>query len=64
MAHPEQFERPTPKFVVWCSIQLSYGCVGWHLATPETHCKGKTGRPSRLISRRVRAKSLMGSGGM
>ncbi len=27
MAHPERFERPTPRFVVWCSIQLSYGCV-------------------------------------
>ena len=26
MAHPERFERPTPRFVVWCSIQLSYGC--------------------------------------
>ena len=23
--HPERFERPTPRFVVWCSIQLSYG---------------------------------------
>ncbi len=26
MVHPERFERPTPRFVVWCSIQLSYGC--------------------------------------
>ena len=25
LARPERFERPTPKFVVWCSIQLSYG---------------------------------------
>ena len=25
MARPERFERPTPKFVAWCSIQLSYG---------------------------------------
>ena len=25
MARPEEFELPTPKFVVWCSIQLSYG---------------------------------------
>ena len=25
MADPERFERPTPRFVVWCSIQLSYG---------------------------------------
>ena len=27
MARPEGFEPPTPKFVVWCSIQLSYGRV-------------------------------------
>ena len=25
MVRPERFERPTPKFVAWCSIQLSYG---------------------------------------
>jgi hypothetical protein len=35
MAHPERFERPTPRFVVWCSIQLSYGCV---TKTGETVC--------------------------
>ena len=28
MARPEGFEPPTPKFVVWCSIQLSYGRAG------------------------------------
>ena len=28
MAHPEGLEPPTPRFVVWCSIQLSYGCRG------------------------------------
>ena len=22
---PERLELPTPRFVVWCSIQLSYG---------------------------------------
>ncbi len=27
MAHPGRFELPTPRFVVWCSIQLSYGCI-------------------------------------
>ncbi len=26
LAHPERLELPTPRFVVWCSIQLSYGC--------------------------------------
>ena len=25
MARRERFELPTPRFVVWCSIQLSYG---------------------------------------
>ena len=27
LVHPDRFERPTPRFVVWCSIQLSYGCA-------------------------------------
>ena len=27
VARPERFERPTPRFVVWCSIQLSYGRI-------------------------------------
>ena len=27
MARPEGFEPPAPRFVVWCSIQLSYGRV-------------------------------------
>ena len=32
MARPEGFEPPAPRFVVWCSIQLSYGrAVGWHI---------------------------------
>ena len=30
MARPERFELPTPKFVAWCSIQLSYGrLIAW-----------------------------------
>ncbi len=27
MAHRGRFELPTPRFVVWCSIQLSYRCM-------------------------------------
>lgn len=27
VVHPEGFEPPAPRFEVWCSIQLSYGCV-------------------------------------
>ena len=28
LARPERFELPAPRFVVWCSIQLSYGRLG------------------------------------
>jgi NAD(P)-dependent dehydrogenase (short-subunit alcohol dehydrogenase family) len=28
MARPKRFELLTPRFVVWCSIQLSYGRLG------------------------------------
>jgi hypothetical protein len=27
MARPKRFELLTPRFVVWCSIQLSYGRI-------------------------------------
>ncbi len=27
LAHPKGLEPLTPRFVVWCSIQLSYGCA-------------------------------------
>jgi hypothetical protein len=31
LARPKRFELLTPRFVVWCSIQLSYGRVfRWH----------------------------------
>lgn len=48
MAHPKRFELLTPRFVVWCSIQLSYGCVaeteetvgvGGSLKPPLRECK-------------------------
>lgn len=42
MVHPERFERPTPRFVVWCSIQLSYGCLpkeGGHIQAGFRACK-------------------------
>jgi hypothetical protein len=32
MARPKGFEPLTPRFVVWCSIQLSYG----RIVTTET----------------------------
>ena len=35
MAHPKRFELLTPRFVVWCSIQLSYGCVFQRCVPPS-----------------------------
>ncbi len=42
LARPERFERPTPKFVAWCSIQLSYGRAGRVLS-------GRGPGPSRKV---------------
>src|SRR5271166_5524186 len=39
LARPERFELPTPRFVVWCSIQLSYGRLGWLKAAKATSRK-------------------------
>jgi hypothetical protein len=39
MARPKRFELLTPRFVVWCSIQLSYGRVfAWHLGLKGPGC--------------------------
>ena len=40
MAHRGGFEPPTPRFVVWCSIQLSYRCVARRLGGV---CGGRKG---------------------
>ena len=34
LARPERFELPTPRFVVWCSIQLSYGRLPFREGSP------------------------------
>ncbi len=71
MADPERFERPTPRFVVWCSIQLSYGsAMGGHLPFPSGACKrGKQKNRKKIASgerdrnhssRRVRLKLSRG----
>ena len=45
LAHPGRFELPTPGFVVRCSIQLSYGCLGDAVdSTPLRNARGKRAR--------------------
>ena len=39
MARPKRFELLTPRFVVWCSIQLSYGRVfARHIGPSQPGC--------------------------
>jgi hypothetical protein len=38
MARPKGFEPLTPRFVVWCSIQLSYGRVFTRVAGLNARC--------------------------
>ena len=48
LAHPGRFELPTPGFVVRCSIQLSYGCVGDAVdSTTSQNARGKRYRRRR-----------------
>ena len=35
MARPKRFELLTPRFVVWCSIQLSYGRLAMGTAASD-----------------------------
>src|SRR5581483_4480281 len=50
MARPKGFEPLTPRFVVWCSIQLSYGRV-----LPS----GKAGEPVTAIREGLTALEVM-----
>jgi hypothetical protein len=52
MAHRGRFELPTPRFVVWCSIQLSYRClsaVRFGLAAGRMHGR-ETKPPPKLAT--------------
>jgi hypothetical protein len=44
LARPKRFELLTPRFVVWCSIQLSYGRVVRIAPKCLGGCAGRTGR--------------------
>ncbi len=52
MAHPKGFEPLTPRFVVWCSIQLSYGCL--------PVCRDCCGDGRLIIGRITKSKHLLG----
>ncbi len=39
VVHPARFERATPRFEAWCSIQLSYGCISCGFLIPRKEKK-------------------------
>jgi hypothetical protein len=62
LARPDGFEPPTPRFVVWCSIQLSYGRL---LRIARENVPGPAkGRLERAFPYRLRSPlaSLRGTG--
>src|SRR6186713_3272733 len=51
MARPERFELPAPRFVVWCSIQLSYGRA---VRRARHRGRSRAAQPARLrLSERI-----------
>ena len=66
MAHPKRFELLTPRFVVWCSIQLSYGCVGQACSGPHRPMQGQNraaGRREGGVSATAQAGVAAPAGG-
>ncbi len=59
MARPEGFEPTTPRFVVWCSIQLSYGREAGGIAARFDACKASWRRaaPAWFTGPRRRART-------
>ena len=55
MARRGGFEPPTPRFVVWCSIQLSYRRHGW---VRRASCAGRARRGRQNAFRLPRAGAL------
>ena len=71
MARPKRFELLTPRFVVWCSIQLSYGRVVriapefWRDARAEPGAKAPgTGHSYRVRSGMAREAKTGGVDGV
>jgi hypothetical protein len=72
LARPERLELPTPRFVVWCSIQLSYGRTGRHaragaeergkLAATRGDGKPDRSRRPRPIAPRARQRNELVAG--
>ena len=62
LARPKGFELLTPKFVVWCSIQLSYGRLGWlkrrRRAAEATGPLTAFARAGKTQSRHARARHV------
>ena len=53
MAHRARFELATPRFVVWCSIQLSYRCLKDLSASRNVPCLRCVSAWSHTSARRV-----------
>jgi hypothetical protein len=47
MARPKRFELLTPRFVVWCSIQLSYGRA---MGSDDTAQAGRSFDPAANVT--------------
>jgi hypothetical protein len=63
LARPERFELPTPRSVVWCSIQLSYGRNGRRVAPPQrgklaaSPAQGKTDARQATVAKLLVART-------
>ena len=65
MVRPERFELPTPKFVAWYSIQLSYGRVeGRNYQAKGAYCQAPTQHFSKHWQQATAMLVLEGSYGL
>src|SRR5271168_3200960 len=52
LAHPKRVELLTPRFVVWCSIQLSYGC-STKRGLAEVASDGNSSQAIKFVEKRI-----------